>query len=246
MSVSSDGIAYISSLLKLGQMYRPEDMYLKDFPIKDKNELINYIKYIHQDISLSAETIEHIYSNNFKFNEEQGKLSAWSKNELLYKFGINSSLYQQSQKLYDSLLTNIINEGKEIKNNNNKNINEDMDMKIEEENLTSKEVKNRMSNVNSLCFDFEKAVNQYRDNKKKEEEEKKRIEEEKRRIEEEQNRIEEEKRKIEEEKKMPIENESRNKKKKEIRKKITVDGIEFIAEDEERSIEKLEKYENFF
>ena len=239
MSVSSDGIAYISSLLKLGQMYRPEDLYLKDFPIKDKNELINYIKYIHQDISLSAETIEHIYSNNFKFKEEQGKLSGWSKNELLYKFGINSSLYQQSQKLYDNLLTNIINGGKEIKSNNNKNINEDTDMKIEEENLTTKEVKNRMSNVNSLCDDFEKAVNQYRDNKKKEEEEKKRIEEEKR-------RIEEEKKRIEEEKKMPIENESKNKKKKEIRKKITVDGIEFIAEDEERSIEKLEKYENFF
>ena len=60
MSLSSDGIYYISSLLKLNQVYKPEDMNLNDFKIKDKNELINYIKYIHRDISLSAEIIENI------------------------------------------------------------------------------------------------------------------------------------------------------------------------------------------
>ena len=226
MSLSSDGILYISSLLKLNQMYKPEDMYLKDFPITDKNELINNIKYIHRDISLSAEIIEHIYSNNFKINEEPKELSGWTKNELLYKFGINSPLYQQTQKLYNDLLTNIINEGKEIKNNtNNKTINEDKDTKKEEENIKTEDIKERISNINSLCSDFEDALKQYREMKKNKEIEKK---------------------KTEEENKMIIENESRNEKEKDKKEKIIVDGIELIAEDEKKSLDKLKKYKNFF
>ena len=33
--MSSEGLGYISMLLKLGTLYKPEDMYLKDFPIKE-------------------------------------------------------------------------------------------------------------------------------------------------------------------------------------------------------------------
>ena len=225
MSLSSDGIYYISSLLKLNQMYKPEDMYLNDFKIKDKNELINYIKYIHRDISLSAEIIENIYSNNFKINEEQKELSGWSKNELLYKFGINSPLYQQTQKLYNNLLTNIINEGKEIKNNGSKNITEDIDMKIEKENIITEDIKERISNINSLCGDFEDALKQYKDMKKNKEIEKK---------------------KLEEENKMFIENESKNENEKDKKEKIIVDGVELIVEDEKKCLDKLKKNEMFF
>ena len=167
--MSSEGLGYISMLLKLGTLYKPEDMYLKDFPIKDKNQLINYIKYIHRDLTISSETIEYIFSNNFKFNEDPELLSSFSKNELLSKFGINSSLYEKCQSLYNNLLQSIINQGKELNNNNNnnKNINEDIDMKIEKENLKTNEVKQRISDINSLCDDFEKALKVYKIYKKK-------------------------------------------------------------------------------
>ena len=223
--MSSEGLGYISMLLKLGTLYKPEDMYLKDFPIKDKNQLINYIKYIHRDLTISSETIEYIFSNNFKFNEDPELLSSFSKNELLSKFGINSSLYEKCQSLYNNLLQSIINQGKELNNNNNnnKNINEDIDMKIEKENLKTNEVKQRISDINSLCDDFEKALKVYKIYKKKREDEKK---------------------EREEENKMEIENDP-NKKNAE-KKKVVINGIELVFEKESDCINKIKKYESLF
>ena len=150
-------------------------MYKKDISIKDKNELINSIKNIYRDISLSSETMEYIYSNNFQFNnKEQNNFSGWSKSEILYKLGKNSPLFQKSTSLYYNLLSTINNNGKEIKQENE--INEDIEMEVEENDLKVKDVKKNIDNVNSLCDDFDKALKEYNAMKKEKEEEKKKIE----------------------------------------------------------------------
>ncbi len=231
MNLSGEGLNYLSSILKLDQPYKPEDMYIKDPSIKDKNELINNIKYIYREISRSSEIMEYIYSNNFQLlNENENFFKDWTKSEILYKFGINSPLYKQSTLLYNNLLSNIINNGKNIKKDININNNEDVEMKIEcENNLKVEEIKEKKTNVNSLCDELYNALKEYRDTKKENEDRKKRINEENR---------------------MDIvdinENKNNEKGKNENKKKILIDGHVIILENEGDCLKKFEKYEEFF
>ena len=98
-------------------------------------------------------------------------------------------------------------------------------MKIEKENIITEDIKERISNINSLCGDFEDALKQYKDMKKNKEIEKK---------------------KSEEENKMFIENESKNGNEKDKKETIIVDGVELIVEDEKKCLDKLKKNEMFF
>jgi hypothetical protein len=170
-----DSLDHLKSVLKLDQQYKLEEMYIKDLSITDKNELLNSIKNIYQGLSISAETMEYIYNNNFKFNNnEQNTFSDWSNNEVLYKLGKESPLFQKSTSLYYNLIKNITNEGKEINNDNN--INEDIEMKIEENTINEKDIKQNKLNVNSLCDDLEKALEEYKKAKKIEKEKTKKME----------------------------------------------------------------------
>ena len=210
----SKELLYLASTLKLGQQYKPEEMYKKDISIKDKNELINSIKNIYRDISLSSETMEYIYSNNFQFNnKDQNNFSGWSKSEILYKLGKNSPLFQKSTSLYYNLLSTIQNNGKEIKKENE--INEDIEMKVEENDLKVKDVNEKISKVNSLCDDFDKALKDYNAMKKEKEEVKKKVK-----------------------------NISENKNKEDKTKKVLVDKVVMVFEDEAACLEKLSKFES--
>ena len=223
----SGGLNYLSSILKLNQPYKPEDVYTKNPLIKDKNELINNIKYIYSDISRSSETIEYIYSNNFQLlnnnNDKENVLNNWSKSEILYKFGINSPLYKQSTLLYNNLLSNISNNGKDVNIKNN----EDIEMKIEGEDLKPEEIKEKKTNVNSLCDELDNALKEYKTTKKEKEDRKKRMNEE--------NRMD-----------IVDINENKEKGKNENKKKILIDGYEVILENEEDCLKKITKYEEFF
>ena len=86
----SEELDYLSSTLKLDQPYKTEERYIKNVSIKDKNELLNHIKNIYQGLSVSAETMEYIYYNNFKFNKDQNPFPEWTTNEILYKLGKES------------------------------------------------------------------------------------------------------------------------------------------------------------
>ena len=210
----SKELLYLASTLKLGQQYKPEEMYKKDISIKDKNELINSIKNIYRDISLSSETMEYIYSNNFQFNnKDQNNFAGWSKSEILYKLGKNSPLFQKSTSLYYNLLSTIQNNGKEIKKENE--INEDIEMKVEENDLKVKDVNEKISKVNSLCDDFDKALKDYNAMKKEKEEVKKKVK-----------------------------NISENKNKGDKTKKVLVDKVVMVFEDEAACLEKLSKFES--
>ena len=210
----SKELLYLASTLKLGQQYKPEEMYKKDISIKDKNELINSIKNIYRDISLSSETMEYIYSNNFQFNnKDQNNFSGWSKSEILYKLGKNSPLFQKSTSLYYNLISTIQNNGKEIKKENE--INEDIEMKVEENDLKVKDVNEKISKANSLCDDFDKALKDYNAMKKEKEEVKKKVK-----------------------------NISENKNKEDKTKKVLVDKVVMVFEDEAACIEKLSKFES--
>ena len=223
----SGGLNYLSSILKLNQPYKPEDIYTKNHLIKDKNELINNIKYIYSDISRSSETIEYIYSNNFQLlnnnNDKENVLNNWSKSEILYKFGINSPLYKQSTLLYNNLLSNISNNGNDVNIKNN----EDIEMKIEGEDLKPEEIKEKKTNVNSLCDELDNALKEYKTTKKEKEDRKKRMNEE--------NRMD-----------IVDINENKEKGKNENKKKILIDGYEVILENEEDCLKKITKYEEFF
>jgi len=223
----SGGLNYLSSILKLNQPYKPEDIYTKNPLIKDNNELINNIKYIYSDISRSSETIEYIYSNNFQLlnnnNDKENVLNNWSKSEILYKFGINSPLYKQSTLLYNNLLSNISNNGKDVNIKNN----EDIEMKIEGEDLKPEEIKEKKTNVNSLCDELDNALKEYKTTKKEKEDRKKRMNEE--------NRMD-----------IVDINENKEKGKNENKKKILIDGYEVILENEEDCLKKITKYEEFF
>ena len=210
----SKELLYLASTLKLGQQYKPEEMYKKDISIKDKNELINSIKNIYRDISLSSETMEYIYSNNFQFNnKDQNNFAGWSKSEILYKLGKNSPLFQKSTSLYYNLLSTIQNNGKEIKKENE--INEDIEMKEEKNDLKVKDVNEKISKVNSLCDDFDKALKDYNAMKKEKEELKKKVK-----------------------------NISENKNKEDKTKKVLVDKVVMVFEDEAACLEKLSKFES--
>ena len=208
-----DSLDHLKSVLKLDQQYKLEEMYIKDLSITDKNELLNSIKNIYQGLSISAETMEYIYNNNFKFNNnEQNTFSEWSNNEVLYKLGKESPLFQKSTSLYYNLIKNITNEGKEINNDNN--INEDVEMKIEENTINEKDIKQNKLNVNSLCDDLEKALEEYKKAKK-----------------------------IEKEKTKKMEIESKDEDKDADKKKICVDNVVIVFQDEKKCLEKLKNYE---
>ena len=209
----SEELDYLSSTLKLDQPYKTEEKYIKNVSIKDKNELLNHIKNIYQGLSVSAETMEYIYYNNFKFNKDQNPFPEWTTNEILYKLGKESPLFKKSTELYYNIMNNIKNDGKEIKNDNN--INEDVEMKIEEKNLKEKDIKEKIMNVKSLCDDFEKALEEYNKAKKKDKE------------------------KLKE--KMEIE--SKDEDKDADKKKICVDNVVIVFQDEKKCLEKLKNYE---
>ena len=211
-----DSLDHLKSVLKLDQQYKLEEMYIKDLSITDKNELLNSIKNIYQGLSISAETMDYIYNNNFKFNNnEQNTFSEWSNNEVLYKLGKESPLFQKSTSLYYNLIKNITNEGKEINNDNN-NINEDIEMKIEENTINEKDIKQNKLNVNSLCDDLEKALEEYKKAKK----------------------IEKEKTK-----KMEIENKEKDGDKKKV---LVDNNVVMVFRNENECLKKLKNIENLF
>ena len=211
-----DSLDHLKSVLKLDQQYKLEEMYIKDLSITDKNELLNSIKNIYQGLSISAETMDYIYNNNFKFNNnEQNTFSEWSNNEVLYKLGKESPLFQKSTFLYYNLIKNITNEGKEINNDNN-NINEDVEMKIEENTINEKDIKQNKLNVNSLCDDLEKALEEYKKAKK----------------------IEKEKTK-----KMEIENKEKDGDKKKV---LVDNNVVMVFRNENECLKKLKNIENLF
>ena len=211
-----DSLDHLKSVLKLDQQYKLEEMYIKDLSITDKNELLNSIKNIYQGLSISAETMDYIYNNNFKFNNnEQNTFSEWSNNEVLYKLGKESPLFQKSTSLYYNLIKNITNEGNEINNDNN-NINEDVEMKIEENNINEKDIKQNKLNVNSLCDDLEKALEEYKKAKK----------------------IEKEKTK-----KMEIENKEKDGDKKKV---LVDNNVVMVFRNENECLKKLKNIENLF
>ena len=210
-----DSLDHLKSVLKLDQQYKLEEMYIKDLSITDKNELLNSIKNIYQGLSISAETMEYIYNNNFKFNNnEQNTFSEWSNNEVLYKLGKESPLFQKSTSLYYNLIKNITNEGNEINNDNN--INEDIEMKIEENTINEKDIKQNKLNVNSLCDDLEKALEEYKKAKK----------------------IEKEKTK-----KMEIENKEKDGDKKKV---LVDNNVVMVFRNENECLKKLKNIENLF
>ena len=210
-----DSLDHLKSVLKLDQQYKLEEMYVEDLSITDKNELLNSIKNIYQGLSISAETMEYIYNNNFKFNNnEQNTFSDWSNNEVLYKLGKESPLFQKSTSLYYNLIKNITNEGKEINNDNN--INEDIEMKIEENTINEKDIKQNKLNVNSLCDDLEKALEEYKKAKK----------------------IEKEKTK-----KMEIENKEKDGDKKKV---LVDNNVVMVFRNENECLKKLKNIENLF
>ena len=137
----------------------------------------------------------------------------WTTNEILYKLGKESPLFKKSTELYYNIMNNIKNDGKEIKNDNN--INEDVEMKIEEKNLKEKDIKEKIMNVKSLCDDFEKALEEYNKAKKMDKE------------------------KLKE--KMEIE--SKDEDKDSDKKKICVDNVVIVFQDEKKCLEKLKNYE---
>ena len=233
MSISGLALNNISSLLKLNQLNKQEEMYIKDPVIKDKNELINNIDCIFHDLSRCAETMEYIYSNNFKIiNEAQNLFSEGTKSQILYKFGINSPSFQKSKLLYQNLLTSIIDDGKEIENR--KNIKEDAKMIVEDDdknNLNENEIKEKISNINSICREMESALINYK-NMKKEKEEKK-------------IKKENEKNKMEIEKTKENTKDNKTEKKKE-RKRVLIDGVTMIFEDKDDCLDKLKLYKNSF
>ena len=90
-------------------------------------------------------------------------------------------------------------------------------MKVEENDLKEKDVKEIKLNVNSLCDDFEQALKEYNAMKKEKEKE---------------------------EVKKKEENKSENKKDK--TKKVLVDKVVMVFEDEGTCLEKLNKFEGLF
>ena len=239
-------LKYLSSVLKLETQNRPEEKYIKDIQIKDKNEFINNIKYIYRDISLSSEKIE--YNCNFQYNNRDNPIT---KSELLYKFGLNSPLYQQSTLLYNNLLSNIKNDGKEIKDEKNKNINENVEMNNVNDNLDEKAINKRIININSICNELEKTLKIHRKKiKDREDEENKKKEEIRKKIEEEKRKKEEELKKKEDKNKMEIEKENtkipKGVEREPVRKKVCVDNVDMIFEDEINCLEKLKMVENYF
>ena len=210
----SGDLANLASVLKLDQQFKPEEMYIKDVSIKDKNELINSINKIYRNISRSAETMEYIYSNNFQFNNKgQNDFSSWSKSEVLYKLGKNSPYFQKSTSLYYNLLSSIQNYGNDIKKDPDDN--EDVETKNEEKTLREKDIKERINNTNSLCDDFEKALKEYNMFKKEKEMEKNRME-------------------------IEIKNEDDKK------KKVSVDKVVMVFEDEKACLDKLTNFGKLF
>ena len=209
-----DSLDHLKSVLKLDQQYKLEEMYIKDLSITDKNELLNSIKNIYQGLSISAETMEYIYYNNFKFNKDQNPFPEWTTNEILYKLGKESPLFKKSTELYYNIMKSIQNDGKEIKNDNN--INEDIEMKIEENTINEKDIKQNKLNVNSLCDDLEKALEEYKKAKK----------------------IEKEKTK-----KMEIENKEKDGDKKKV---LVDNNVVMVFRNENECLKKLKNIENLF
>ena len=115
--------------------------------------------------------------------------------------------------MYYNLLSTIQNNGKEIKKENE--INEDIEMKVEENDLKVKDVNEKISKVNSLCDDFDKALKDYNAMKKEKEEVKKKVK-----------------------------NISENKNKEDKTKKVLVDKVVMVFEDEAACLEKLSKFES--
>jgi hypothetical protein len=102
-------------------------------------------------------------------------------------------------------------------NNENNNVNK-LFKKIDYMNIKEKDVKEIKLNVNSLCDDFEQALKEYNAMKKEKEKE--------------------------EEVKKKEENKSENKKDK--TKKVLVDKVVMVFEDEGKCLEKLNKFEGLF
>ena len=266
--MNSGEFNYLDSLFGTNQQLRPVEMYIKDLQIKDKNETINNINNIFRDLSKTAETIEYIYSNNFNYIKKVPDIfSQGTKSQILYKFGMNSPAFQQCKKLHQKLISDIINDGKEI--NNNPDENEDIEMSIKdstENDLNDRYIKEKISDINSLCNEMETALSSYKKLKKENEEKKRKEQEQKKRREEEQKmkREEEERKRKEEEKKknegdkkeMEIEKDNINIKEnnikkpenniKENKKTVLVDGVIMVFEDEQKCLEKLQIYENTF
>ncbi len=98
-------------------------------------------------------------------------------------------------------------------------------------NLNENEIKEKISNINSICREMESALINYK-NMKKEKEEKK-------------IKKENEKNKMEIEKSKENTKDNKTEKKKE-RKRVLIDGVTMIFEDKDDCLDKLKLYKNSF
>lgn len=117
-------------------------------------------------------------------------------------------------------------------------------MNNDKDNLDEKAINKRIININSICNELEKTLKIHRKKIKDREDEENKKKEEIRK------KIEEEKRKKEDKNKMEIEKENtkipKGVEREPVRKKVCVDNVDMIFEDEINCLEKLKMVENYF
>lgn len=88
----------------LNKYFSPEDLeetYKTNLLIENKNDLINKIQLIFNNLSISTETLEHILNEYSIKNNEY--VFGMNEKEMLYKLGINSNNYLKLFSLYQEL-----------------------------------------------------------------------------------------------------------------------------------------------
>lgn len=149
----------IKSLIKnYYPLNKDEEIYIRDISIKDKNEFISQIKKIFHELSISMETIEHIFSEYYQYlssnnnNTNTNLFGPLQKSEVINKLGINSNMFKKILFLYEKIILN-------VQDNNNKNLNLDLredkkdidDVEMEDGNTKKNNVDEKIRNINSFC-----------------------------------------------------------------------------------------------
>ena len=149
----------IKSLIKnYYPLNKDEEIYIRDISIKDKNEFISQIKKIFHEMSISMETIEHIFSEYYQYlsinnnNANTNLFGPLQKSEVINKLGINSNMFKKILFLYEKIILN-------VKDNNDNNLNLDLredkkdidDVEMEDGNSKKNNVDEKIRNINSFC-----------------------------------------------------------------------------------------------
>ena len=165
----------IKSLIKnYYPLNKDEEIYIRDISIKKKNEFISQIKKIFHELSISMETIEHIFSEYYQYlvsnnnNANENLFGTLQKSEVINKLGINSHMFKKILFLYEKILLNV-----KDNNTNNSNLEETRedkkdsdDVEMEDGNTKKKNVEEKIHNINSFCKDIGKCFDEYNSKKK--------------------------------------------------------------------------------